>query len=240
MSVTALLNYRHSTTAYISIHYSDSLPNTNAAKHKERGDKITVTELYNCLEAFLYTLEKLISPLTFSLFSAYNSSYSSSSDLGATASRELFFLVTSVEPLPLLPESTWFTISNSFVDLSNGKVVFSSFLSANVVTILVEVLTGEVVGVAVVSVFGTSVLNVDLDVDKEVVVFVTFVTAINDVVPNEVVTVDDVTVDVVTDNVATGDVDEVIANSAVINLEAGVDVDSMVVSSVVTASPKNA
>ena len=42
-----LLNYRHTVPqAYISIHYSDSLPNTNAAKHKERGDKITVTELY--------------------------------------------------------------------------------------------------------------------------------------------------------------------------------------------------
>ena len=225
MSVTALLNYRHSTTAYISIHYSDSLPNTNAAKHKERGDKITVTELYNCLEAFLYTLEKLISPLTFSLFSAYNSSYSSSSDLGATASRELFFLVTSVEPLPLLPESTWFTISNCFVD---GKVVFSSLLSADVVT-MVEVLTGEVVGVAVVSDFDTSDLNVDLDVDNEVVVFATCVTAINDVVTD----------DVFSDDVVTDVVIEVIANSAVINLEAGVDLDSMVVSYVVTASLKN-
>ena len=224
MSVTALLNYRHSTTAYIFIHYSDSLPNTNAAKYKERGDKITVTELYNCLEAFLYTSEKLISPFTFSLFSAYNSSYSSSSDLGATASRELFFLVTSAAPAPPLPESTWFTISNSAVDLSDGKVVFSSFLSAGVAT-MVEVLTGEVVGIAVVSVFETFVLNVDLDVDNEVVVFAACVTAINDVVTDDVFC-DDV-------------VDEVIANSAVINLEAGDDLDSMVVSSVVTASPKN-
>ena len=176
------------------------------------------------MEAFLYTSEKLISPFTFSLFSSYNSSYSSSSDLGATASRELFFLVTSAAPAPPLPESTWFTISNSFVDLSDGKVVFSSFLSAGVAT-MVEVLTGEVVGIAVVSVFETFVLNVDLDVDNEVVVFAACVTAINDVVTDDVFS-DDV-------------VDEVIANSAVINLEAGDDLDSMVVSSVVTASPKN-
>ena len=215
------------------IHYSDSLPNTNAAKYKERGDKITVTELYNCLEAFLYTSEKLISPFTFSLFSAYNSSYSSSSDLGATASRELFFLVTSAAPAPLLPESTWFTISNSAVDLSDGKIVFSSFLSADVVT-MVEVLPWNVVivvEVAVVSDLDTSVLNVDLDVDiNEVVVlgFVTFVTATNDV-----------TGDVGTAVVVTADVDEVIANSAVTNLAAGVDLYSMVVLSVVTASPKN-
>ena len=90
---------------------------------------------------------------------------------------------------------------------------------------MVEVLTGEVVGIAVVSVFETFVLNVDLDVDNEVVVFAACVTAINDVVTDDVFC-DDV-------------VDEVIANSAVINLEAGDDLDSMVVSSVVTASPKN-
>ena len=88
---------------------------------------------------------------------------------------------------------------------------------------MVEVLTGEVVGI--VSVFETFVLNVDLDVDNEVVVFAACVTAINDVVTDDVFS-DDV-------------VDEVIANSAVINLEAGVDLDAMEVSSVVTASPKN-
>ena len=94
---------------------------------------------------------------------------------------------------------------------------------------MVEVLPWNVVivvEVAVVSDLDTSVLNVDLDVDiNEVVVlgFVTFVTATNDV----------------TGDVGTDVVIEVIANSAVINLAAGVDLDSIFVSSVVTASPKN-